>query len=793
MSPRERLTLAAGLAVALTAAALTPVFESAAWAPRVLGAVLVVTLAGLAARRLAVPIALQPIITLVALGYYLCGAFAGGTFRLGLVPGSATLHAVQTVVHQGRVDVAQLGPPVPAHAGLVLLCAAGVGAVAVTVDLLAVVLSRAAVAGLPLLLLFAVPSGLVPGGVGWLPFSLGAAGWLGLLLVEGADRVGRWGAPLQAARPSTRSSFDDEASLGRVGRRIGAAALSLAVIVPALLPGLDARLLGGTGSGSGTGTGARTATTYNPITRLHDELNLPQPRQLLVYTTDDPEPDYLRMTTLDQYDGQGWSASKLEGDRQQGKVSAGIPAGVGDEGAAHRNLTMRIGVDSLEVYWLPMPFGPRRVKVDGSWLWDRESETVFSASRTTRGLRAYTVQASRVLPERAALSTAINTDSAVIRRYGGSVDVVPYVAELTDRLLRRAITPYDKALAIQRYFRDEANGFRYDLTSSGPTPSQPDPLSAFLHGKRGFCEQYATAMAVMLRQAGVPSRVAVGFTPGTKIKGRNTYQVTTSDAHAWPEAWFSGLGWTRFEPTPALARTVVPQYSVPAPIPGDGQLPSAQPSTAPAPTSSSAPSGKDPDKLLGNQADAPSGVAATNKGSGRPVGAAISLLVVALVLVLGALPALTRAVRRRRRWRVPGPLVAWRQVEDDAVDVRHRWRAADSPRAAAARLVAARPLPADAVAALERIATAAERARYARPLPAPGDTGRGLQADSATVRSALLAGTGGRTRWRARLLPPSTLAWASSTAGTTVADLLDATDAVAAAARRRLRLRRRAA
>ncbi len=793
MSARERLTLAAGLAVALASAALTPVFEDLGWAPRALGAVLVVALTGLATRRLEVPTALQPAIGLVALGYYLCAVFVGGTLRLGLVPAGASLHAMQRLAHEGGLDVTRFGPPVPTHAGMVLLATAGVGAVALVVDLLAVVLSRAAVAGLPLLLLFAIPSALVPGGLGWLPFSLGAAGWLGLLLVEGGDRVGRWGAPLAAARPTTRSALDDDTSLGRVGRRIGAAALSLAVVVPALLPGLNARLLGGGGGeGPGTGGGSRTATTYNPITRLHAELALPTPRQLLAYTSDDPQPDYLRMTTLDTYDGQGWSAAKLEGDRQQAKVGLGIPAGVGDNrGATHRDITMRIAIDTLDVHWLPVPFGPRGVKVNGSWLWDRESETVFSAARSTHGLKAYTVRASRVLPARAALTTAVDTDSAILRRYGGSLEVVPYVQTLTNSVIGGAVSSYDRALAIQRYFRTPANGFRYDLTSSSPTPDDPDPLSSFLHGKRGFCEQYATAMAVMLRQAGVPSRVAVGFTPGTKLTGRNTYQVTTSDAHAWPEAWFAGLGWIRFEPTPSLARTVVPDYSLLPTDPG-GQVTPPLPATGQTPTASSAPNGKSPDKLLGNGADAPAGSAATGRGSGGHLGVPTPLLVLASIALLAALPAVAHAVRRRRRWRVGGPLVAWRQVQDDATDVRHRWRPADSPRAAAARLLAARALPPDAAAALSRIAVATERARYARP-GAVDDADRTLEADTRTVRTALLAGTSGRTRWRARLLPASTLAWASSTADAAGADLLERTDAMSAAVRRRRRLRRRPA
>ena len=727
MSARERMTLAAGLAVALATSSFGPLFVGLGWVPRVVGAAVVVALAGLASQRLGAAPVLKPLLSLLALAYWVCGAFAGTTLRLGLVPGSATLHALRAIVRQGRLDVEQLGPPVPTHAGLLLLCTLAVGGLAVLTDLLAVQLHRPGAAGLPLLAVFAVPSALVPGGAGGVPFLLAAAGWLGLLLVDGGERVGRWGAAMRAPAPTRRSVLDDGPSLGRVGRRIGLVALSVAVVVPSLLPGLSGGLLaGGSGSGTGGGAGARTATTYNPITRLRDQLVLPTPRRLLVYTSDDPQPDYLRLTTLDTYDGRGWSASRLEGDRQQSRVGAGIPPGSGDSGGVHRTLTMRIAVDNLDAYWLPAPFGPRRVDVAGSWLWDRGSETVFSAQRTTLRLPPYTVRASRVLPDRASLAGASAVDPAIARRYGGALQVVPSVAELTARVVRGAGTPYDRALAIQRYFRTPANGFRYDLDASG-APGDPDPLSAFLRGKRGFCEQYATAMAVMLRLAGVPSRVGVGFTPGQLVTAPSTYVVTTRDAHAWPEAWFAGSGWTRFEPTPSLPTTVTPDYSVPAPAAGPrAQDPS--PSSAPDATPSAAP-GTNPGSLLANGADGPSAAGRT-RGSGQLGAAAVLALVAALAGLLAALPALLTAVRRRRR--PPGPLAAWQQMRDDATDVGHRWRPADSPRTAAARLEAERAWPAGAAAALQRVATAAERARYARPEPveAPGRSSERLVAGS---------------------------------------------------------------
>jgi transglutaminase-like putative cysteine protease len=782
MSSREQLTLASGLAVALAASALLPLFGGTSWVMRALGALLVVVLAGLAGRRLGVPGPLQPLLGLLALGLYLCVVVAGDTLRFAVVPTGRTLDALSRLLEQVRQDIRNEAPPVPVHPGLALLAAGGVGAVAVLVDLMAVVLDRAAVAGLPLLLLFAVPSAVLPHGLGAVPFVLGAIGWLTLLLVEGNERVGRWGSPLRRGLPGGRPEIDDN-GLGRVGRRIGFAALGAALVVPALVPGLDHRLVGGQGSGPGEGDGSpSSATTFNPLTRLHDELVLPDPRRLLVYRTDDPAPDYLRMTTLDQYADGTWSASDLKADPRRARVQKGISA-PGSDRVAHRTVNMTVGIEPgrLDVRWLPVPFGPTKIEVKGSWLWDPTSETVFSAKTSTLDLAPYTVRASRVLPDREVLSHAgrRSIDEGVARSYGTGVTVTGRVRALAAALTRNEPTDYDKALAVQDYFTRPGNGFVYDFNASHATAGG-DQLEAFLDGKHGFCEQYATAMAVLLRVEGIPSRVAVGFTPGVYDPPSRTWTVTTADAHAWPEAWFAGSGWVRFEPTPAANGATIPSYAA-LPAEGSPSGPKAGGPT-PAPSASAAPKvGEHPEKLLPGDRSNVGGPAAASRGTARswPLRAAVAVAVVLLTL-----PFLLTVVRRRRRRR-PGALPAWAQLQDDATDVGHRWHPADSPRTAAAHLAAERSLPHPAVTALERIALAAERARYAPPGRTAGLDD--LSADVATVRRALLAGGPGPVRLRATVLPRSTLRWLSTGVGRWVAAVLDRIDEAVAAVTRPVR------
>jgi transglutaminase-like putative cysteine protease len=90
------------------------------------------------------------------------------------------------------------------------------------------------------------------------------------------------------------------------------------------------------------------------------------------------------------------------------------------------------------------------------------------------------------------------------------------------------------------------------FTYSERVPTRPIPLMAFLYkDKRGYCQQFSGAMALMLRMAGIPARVAAGFSPGSYNKDTGEYRVRDLDAHSWVEVWFTGIGWVPFDPTPA--------------------------------------------------------------------------------------------------------------------------------------------------------------------------------------------------------------------------------------------------
>jgi len=438
-------------------------------------------------------------------------------------------------------------------------------------------------------------------------------------------------------------------------------------------------------------------------------------------------------------------------------VQDGIPKPEGLTSARRTPVSAQIRVTgAFDGPWLPLPFPPDQVDIDGPWLWDTEAETVFS-TRTSLGEvdDPYVVSASRLEPLVTLLRGKQDVPSDIDDVYGTVPELSPVVQRLLDDTVAGAATDYDRVAAIQALFRDPANGFSYDEQASTPGLNAPDALENFLLGRVGYCEQYASAMGAMVRGLGMPARVAVGFTPGTRLAG-DTWTVTTNDAHAWPEVWFKGTGWVRFEPTPRREQVTTPGYTsapeVEVPLPGLSQAPTAAPALPGADSLSPGAVDRGADGATSGPTDA----------AGPAWLSPWLLLIPGLLLLLGA-AALVDAVRRRRRWRRPGPLAAWASVTDSGLDVGHDWRPMDSPRAAAAHLLRTRPLPTEAAAAVLRLGAAAERARYARPDPegAPSNDDA-LRRDAETVRSALLATLGRGARWRLRLAPPSTLLWARS-------------------------------
>lgn len=124
--------------------------------------------------------------------------------------------------------------------------------------------------------------------------------------------------------------------------------------------------------------------------------------------------------------------------------------------------------------------------------------------------------------------------------------ITPRTAELARTLTASTTSPYEQARAIEAYLRDT---IVYDESVNAPPPDTDIVDYVLFERQRGYCEYYASAMAVMLRTLGVPSRVAVGFFPGNYDDEQGGYLYLQRNAHAWVEVFFPGYGWIPFEPT----------------------------------------------------------------------------------------------------------------------------------------------------------------------------------------------------------------------------------------------------
>jgi transglutaminase-like putative cysteine protease len=766
-----RLTLAAAVATVLASIALYPLLDTGGWFWTGIGAVIVVAAVGAATRRRAIPAFLCFLAAVGGLFLYLNVAFAGRQSWAGLVPTGASLQHLRLLIKQAMAETSKYAPPVPTRPGIVLLTVAGIGFVAVLTDLLAVRLHRPAIAGLPLLVLFCVPltTDARPGAVGaTLVFSAGMVGYLGLLSADGRHRLRLWGRLIHPWQDDADSQGPDVRPLAAAGRPIGSAAVVLALALPLLIPGLRAhRLFAGDGNGNGGGPGSNSQITFpRPLDLLNTDLHESHPVPVLSYRTTDSAPPYLQVYVLGNLTPDAWTMGPPSGT--SGLSHRGLPPvpGLPNINQApgpvlQETITLSTNlVKSGNVSYLPLPYPARQVRVAaGDWRVDGATLSVLSPSARLAGLH-YSVVAKDVNPSPDQLREAGAPPAAL----GGEVSVpLVYQTELkhlADRITAGRTTAYGKAVALQQWFTTPGR-FTYTLHVS-----QTQSSSALVHfltvSRRGYCQQFAFAMAVLARLEAIPARVVVGYTQGSFI-GNNTWQVKTSDAHAWPELFFPGAGWLRFEPTPpntvglpGQATASAPPYSIPLGDTGSNVSPTSRlnsPTAGAAPRSSAG--GAAGQSKLNKVAPRGAAGAGQSRAHGTPP---IVPVVVALLVVMLIAPATTRTFGRRWRWwrahdDVSRAHVAWHELRNDLTDYRIAYRASESPRALSRRITTSLGLAGAERDALERIARAEERASYAT---SPADSAR-LKADEALVRRAVARRRPASGRLLAIVAPPSAL------------------------------------
>jgi transglutaminase-like putative cysteine protease len=762
------MTIVAAVASMLAMLTLAPVTEDHAWTVPAAFGIALVAATGLGLRRVRVPLPLVLVGQLGVLVLWLGVLVAGDVAWFGVVPTPSWATRLLTVFTDGLDAVAQYAAPVPVTRGILLLLVGGAGLVAIVVDLFAVGIRRVPLTGIALGAIYALAASVVPGGLSWIWFLPPAIGFLGLLVAEGRTRVVRWG---RSAGPSaTHSGIPETDSLARNGRRVGAVAIAAAVALPALLPGLTEGVFG-RGGGSGDGAG-RTIQTDNPIVELQGDLTLQENVPILRYRTDADPPEYIRRATLDVFDGEQWRISNRPVDDTQ-RVGGGMPPPPG------LTMTGEEAVDEYEIEvsdeydsrWLPLPYPTRRIAIDGDWRYDIGSLDVVGGERDAGGA-TYVADRIDVELDAAELRTAPSPPEELDTMLELPDDLPDEVQAMADEVTADATTAFDRAAALQDFFR-RTGGFEYTLETEPGTSSSD--LVNFLQNRQGYCEQYAAAMAVLARTVGIPARVAVGFTPGTP-QDDGSRVVGTHDAHAWPELYFQGTGWVRFEPTPGTRTGSAPTWTVPPDEDGEG-------STAPP-----VPSGQIPDEAALPPGALDPDVGEGGAGSGATRTSTLIAVAIAMVAAAGvfAIPTLAAKARRRLRWRRAGadPVraaeAAWSDLRDTVRDAGLEWSEAATPRATGRQVADAAQLDPDSRDLVAHLVTTTERARYS---VAPTDP-TGLRGDSAMLRRTIMRSRSRAQRIGAVIWPAATRDLAVSSANR-IADGLDWTDAAGERIRQR--------
>jgi transglutaminase-like putative cysteine protease len=530
---------------------------------------------------------------------------------------------------------------------------------------------------------------------------------------------------------------DGRRSMLVAGGVLGAMAVVVGTVVGPNLPGanapgvLDPRELSDKN---------QARVTISPLvdirSRLVDQANVE------VFTVRASQRAYWRLTSLERFDGRIWSSSG-----SYGKAGGNLPEAVHTD-IATAEIDQTYTISALSAIWLPSAFEARAFKGSGDVeaRYDEDSATLIvdNSVPTSDGLTYDVTSASPRLDAATLEGDAAAAPGSIAKRFTGlPADFSPRVRQLAVDLTAGKATPYDRALALQDHLRT----FTYDLTVNAG--HSDDVLEQFLFDtKRGYCEQFAGAFAAMARAIGLPSRVAVGFTPGdADPNDPGLFRVRGEHAHAWPEVFISGAGWVAFEPTPGRGIPFAEPYTgVP-----EAQAATGQPNTATTvdPTTAGtapAPGGPTPQPDPGAGVDTKGQDTASGGGASEsliqrfaaePAGRAFPWALGVVLAYLAGCPALLVLVRRLRRQRATTAQdqigLAWIEASEEASLLGYASAPSETYDERSRHLAAVVP---DAGTEAVLLARLVETAHYTPEGPAPDDVERAWGASTA-VRDAV--------------------------------------------------------
>lgn len=278
----------------------------------------------------------------------------------------------------------------------------------------------------------------------------------------------------------------------------------------------------------------------------------------LVMLVSSPMPEYWAAQSYDRYTGQGWMSSADQSTRLDANDERLVTTSVYK---GRKDIEQRY---KLMVGRMSSVFAANAAVKLSLPVYEDHFDTLeeMSALRSTIPMRQgqqYAVISSVSVASEEQLRDAGTEYPEWTKRYLELPSPAPRrVVSMARRLVRDASDPYDAAVSIQQFLRR----FRYEINVATP-PTDRDAVDWFLFtAKEGYCDYFASAMAVMARSVGIPARVVAGYNTGTMNQQTGLYEVKQENAHSWPELFFPNYGWVRFEPTPSQPATERPETPV---------------------------------------------------------------------------------------------------------------------------------------------------------------------------------------------------------------------------------------
>jgi hypothetical protein len=455
--------------------------------------------------------------------------------------------AVERVGRQARVEIAPTEPLRPLLLGAVTaVWTAGFSAHALAIR------SRSPfLASLPPAALVGFAGIVLEDGARYGYAALFLAALLALMFSDGLSRVRQWGPMFAWRGPSRHRLGSITSATTRGARRVAMLSVGVALLVPGILPGFRAEPLYDLNDPS-----IAAGVSIDPFVSVAANLQRDKPQEVFVVKAD--RPAYWRLLALDVFDGLSWNAHDVRASQGQLIDSEGtlLPSVAAARGEV---LEQTFDITHMDSVWLPMAFEPESIELGSNAVrYDAELVTLVAPDGLTSDF-SYTVSSFLATPDPSQLDVPVSYSDPQYARYLQLPPDTPDILfDIARDLTKNEPTPYRKALAIQDYIRS----FEYDETVD--LGQDVFTMARYLLEVRaGFCQQAASSMAALLRTLGIPSRVAVGFTPGAFNPDDELWHVSTSNAHSWVEVPFPGVGWLAFEPTPTRSNPVASAYLSP--------------------------------------------------------------------------------------------------------------------------------------------------------------------------------------------------------------------------------------